>query len=519
MKTDKFEIDIKGDLAYINLSTDYAYQDYQDFLELRNSLPRYNFKFIEDQPVIICDKIYLNIIDDDIKVGKLANHLFDYQIHWIHEFFKMKKLALWWDTGIGKTTEELEIAKQMKGNGRKTLICCPLLVMLQFKMEVEKFYPSIKLISLREHSLEDFMKMGEKIAIVNHEYFRKERDLTGLSAFILDESSILKNENGVYGKNMTKSVISAGIQFRLTASATPAPNDWEELSTHALLLGKISTNQEFYADFFIKDKNMRWVPRAHSVEKFYRWMSGWSILMRHPEKYGFKDNTKKPPDYRLQIDELKLTQEQKDLISEKYGTGGQVSFMAEIPKDKGIVNRNKMAQISRGFVYEGGKVQKYVKTNKLEYTRNLCYNKHKDESIIIWTNFDSEGVILEDGFNGKGDHAILSGKTKEDERVSIINKFILGEIRIIITKPRILGFGLNLQHVSIMIYYGISDSYEQFYQSLRRAYRRGQTKHLNVYVPITELEQEIMANINLKDERWERLIERQENSYMEAKNA
>ncbi len=141
------------------------------------------------------------------------------------------------------------------------------------------------------------------------------------------------------------------------------------------------------------------------------------------------------------------------------------------------------------------------------------YIEYPDDQFIILTELDEEEVILQEFFGSSGDYVVLNGKTKEYDREQIVNDFIDGKIRVLITKPKIIGFGLNLQNCHRLIYYGISDSYERFYQSLRRCYRRGQDKHVQAYIPITGLEKPIMDNINLKSERWEKLIDEQEMRY------
>ena len=154
-----------------------------------------------------------------------------------------------------------------------------------------------------------------------------------------------------------------------------------------------------------------------------------------------------------------------------------------------------------------------IKTNKPDYTFKKAYLEFPEDQFLILTELDEEEIILSERFGEREDYAIINGKTKEDERERLVDMFIDGKLRILITKPRIIGFGLNLQNCFRLILYGISDSYERFYQVIRRCYRRGQLKNVQVYIPITHLESPIMNNINLKSDKWEKMIYDQESRY------
>ncbi len=534
------EIVIHGDLAKVNLGTDYTMQDYYNFMSLREYLPRYEFEYDENSvPWLVTDKINLNIDDHEYDFIKMSDHLFDYQKHFTQLALEKSKFAVFLDTGLGKTSIEIEFAVQLANNGIKSLIICPLLVLSQFKREILKFYPWFHVSSdsteeilkeliehdskvgvhlLRKSSLDAFKESTDMIGLVNFEFFRQEKDLDGINGLILDESSILKSEHGVYGKNIINSCNKYNVHYRLAASATPAPNDYAELANHALFLGKIKTYSQFFGDWFQKDfkDQSKWLLRPHAKDKFYRYLSSWSILMRHPDKFGFNDNINPPPPYKIHIDELELTKDQIKKANDYFlGYDDDITIDIDSIK-KGITNRNKMAQISRGFFYETIDKKKTVTRHdslKPDYTYNKCINEFPDDQFIIMVELDEEEEILKEKLGESETIKTISGKTKEDDREKIVNDFIDGKVRILITKPKIIGFGLNLQNCFRMIYYGISDSYERFYQSVRRCYRMGQLKNVQVYIPITLLETPIMNNINLKSDNWELMIEEQENYY------
>ncbi len=515
------EIVIVGELAKVNLGLDYSMDDYYKFMKLREVLPRYDFEYIGDIPWLITDKINLDIRSHEYSEVEMSPHLFDYQRFLVKHALEKAKYAIFLDTGLGKTSIELEFGVQLAKNGIKSLIVCPLLVITQFKREIKQFYPDLNVHLLRQSSLEEFKKSDDMIGLINHEFFRHERDLNGIGGFILDESGICKSEHGVYGKNMISSCNKYNVHYRMAGSATPAPNDYAELANHALLLGKIKTYSQFFGDWFQKDfkDQTRWILRPHAKDKFYEYLASWSIIMRHPDRFGFNDNIEPPPDYELNIEDLGLTKDQiKTANSELLGKDEEYDLYLDEFK-KGITVRGKLAQLSKGFIYLGKGKERHtrrVESNKPSFMHKKCYQEYPDEQFLIWVELDEEEEILKETFAMYDDFEIISGKTKDDDRERIVNDFIEGKTRMLITKPKILGFGLNLQHVRYMIYYGISDSYERFYQSLRRAYRRGQLYNLKVFVPITELEKPIMDNIGIKSDNWEKLIEEQENYFKEA---
>jgi len=554
------EIIVDGELARINLGTGYTMEDYYDFMKLRDILPRYELEYVDDVPWVTTDKVHLNITDGEYTFSELSDHLFDYQKFFTRLALEKTKYAIFLDTGLGKTSIEIEVAVQLAQNGIKCLIVCPLLVLTQFKREILKFYPWFKssleysddvlkelvghesqvgIHLLRKSNLQAFKDSDDMIGLVNFEFFRKEQDLSGIGGFILDESSILKSENGIYGRNIINSCVRNNVHYRLAASATPAPNDYAELANHALFLGKIKTYSQFFGDWFQKDfkDQSRWLLRPHAKDKFYSYLSSWSILMRHPSRFGFSDNIEPPPDFDLFIDDLGATDEQIKMVAVNDEWISEKEIKKRRPKGepeydpekinlwalkKGITIRGKLAQISKGFLYYYDELKKRqsvrVESKKPDYTFEKCYVEFPDDQVLIWTELDEEEIILSERFEGFDDFAIINGKTPDAERERLLNAFLVGEVRVLITKPKILGFGLNIQHIQRMIYYGISDSYERFYQSLRRAYRRGQTRRLQVYIPITELESPIMDNLNLKSESWEKLINEQENYFRDANN-
>lgn len=345
------------------------------------------------------------------------------------------------------------------------------------------------------------------IEVENHPSF-------SVNGLLVHNSSILKGGIGGEGK-IARNIIKAskGIRFKYAASATPAPNDRIEYAMTCLFLEYIRSEKEFYAQYFV-NKDGKYVLRRHAVEKFYRYLAHWSIFIRSPKAYGFNDNLAglKPwKEIRIPVD---MTPEQLDLISRYSGKDNQTILPGIATTPSTMTQRGKYSQISKGFVYENGKVKTYTKSLKPKAITDIV-QKHHGEQVIIWGVFDEEGEILLrelDELNYRVVH--ITGKTKPIQRIEYIDKFRHGELDIIISKPRILGFGLNFQFCRIAIYSGLSDSFEQYYQSVKRIHRYGQEKQVLIYLPYTDYEEAILTNVLSKQKQAEQDFEYQEKLYI-----
>lgn len=450
---------------------------------------------------------------------ELTEGLFDYQkvcvkIGWIKE-----RYCFFLEPGLGKTLILGELARQIHAStDGKIILCIPLNVISQFE-EMMSFFPDFpEYEHFHRKNLEAWCKdenSKTRIAFVNHEYFIQERTLENVAAFLIDESSIFKGGVGGNGKISTNIIkATKEVRYKFAASGTPAPNDRVEYAIHALFMELVRSEKEFYGQFFV-NKDNNYVLRKHATEPFYRYLSTWSIFIRNPKVYGFEDNLKDVLPWQEIHTPVELTKEQENFIKrfDIFVQGSKHSLYTSKKLSKhGLKQRSKLSQVSKGFMYDNGKTHK-IETNKPDAIVDICW-QHKDEQIIIWTVFDEEGDILHDRLKNEGYNVVhLTGKTKEEDRLKYIEQFRHNEIQIMISKPRILGFGLNLQYCHIAIFSGLQDSFELYFQAIKRVHRYGQDKQVLIYLPYTIYEEMILQNVLNKEATVKEDFDYQEKLY------
>lgn len=447
--------------------------DYRKFIKAK-SLPTYK---VTGHVVEFPDE-YAHELGIDIDVKKFRNWdpskwLFDYQKHIVKLSIEKKKFAIFADCGLGKTLMFLEFAQaahqQLKD--KQVLIVSPLMVVNQTCDECEKFYgfrPEI----VKSKDLNEWTKGNGKIGITNYDAMTDDVIQGNLGALILDESSMLKSHYGKWGQTILR--IGQGLSWKLCCTGTPAPNDRIEYANHAVFLDHFQNVNAFLATYFVNkgQTNERWVLKPHALKPFYRSLSAWSFFLTDPSTYGFEDNSESIPPIHVHIHDVELTKEQKDIVGVESG-----ELFAT--KMGGITSRSVMGQIAKGN-YRG----KDIHSNKPKAIRELI-ESWPNESTIIWCIYNREQELLEKEFP---DAASITGATPIDKRQELIDKFKSGEIKVLISKPKMLGFGLNLQIATRQIFSGLQDSYESYYQAVKRSNRVGSTKPLNVHIPLTDIE-------------------------------
>lgn len=500
---------------------DFSLNEYLDLIKIR-ALPDYdvNGNSISFRNFYLDEKYREQA---DALPLPLNDKLFDYQQIVTRVAYIKEKYALFMDAGLGKTYCLGELARQIyhKYDG-KIIICVPLNIMHQFEEMILDFFPDFPAFDHLHGSkmtLKEWCYYGDnRICFVNHERFIKEQELHNVDAFLLDEASILKGGqggNGKIAKNIIKSTL--GVRYKYAASATPAPNDRTEYAMIAQFLEIVRTEFEFYSLFFtIKDDS--YVLKRHATDAFYRYLASFSIFIRSPKAYGFNDNLEGLKQWQEKYKRVEMTTEQLNMIG-KWSTNGKQGMLPGVAtKPRGMTQRGKFSQISKGFVYridnDGKKTTTLVNSEKPKTIRKII-ESHPNEQFIIWTVFDEEGDILERELSKTGLNIVhVTGSTKEDKRVEYIDQFRHGDIDIIISKPRILGYGLNFQFCRIAIYSGLQDSYEQYYQSVKRIHRYGQEKQVLIYHVFTQYEEAILQNVLKKQTEMQRDFEYQERLYI-----
>jgi len=418
-----------------------------------------------------------------------AKHgLFDYQRDIIKLAIRKQKYCVFADCGLGKTLIFLEFCRYVNkqvGNKQCILIVSPLMVIEQTIAEAKRFYDKYNIRQLHASNLQDWLDHGHGIGITNYEAIRPELKTDQLGALIIDESSMLKSAYGKWGTKLIE--MGKGLRWKLALTGTPAPNDRIEYANHAVFMDAFPTVNSFYARFFVNrgQTNNRWDMKPYAIEPFYRSLSHWCIFLTNPGTYGWKDNSEELPPIIQHIHDIPLTDQQTEIA---YQTTGRL-FADEIG---GITSRSVLSQLAKGN-YRG----KRIPTNKPQYIRELI-DSFNGDSTIIWCLYNEEQKILEETLP---EAASIKGSTEFEERSRVINGFKAGKIKTIISKPKILGFGLNLQIATRQVFSGLMDSYESYYQAVKRSNRYGAKGPLHVHIPITDIERPMIETVLAKADR------------------
>jgi hypothetical protein len=459
---------------------------YMQFLQLRQS-PVYNWK---GSAAVVPDE-YASSFGMKAKRRKASydpcSKCFDYQRDIVGIAIRKKKYAIFADCGLGKTLMILEFARHAsKQSGGKLLIVSPLMVCKQTVDEASRFYDDLSIGRIVASDLQEWLSSndGPLIGVTNYEAIREGLKRGKLKGLVLDESSMLKSHYGAWGTRLIE--LGRGLEWKLCATGTPAPNDRIEYANHAVFLDRAKTVNEFLACYFINrgETQNRWELKPHALRPFYKSLSDWSIFLTNPAVYGWRDNVGVTPPINVHIHHIDLTDEQR--TAAQALTGNLVTTSVG-----GIGQRGKLSQIAKG--------KNGIASNKNDFIRSLV-DSWSDESTIIWCNYNDEHEQMEGTFP---DAVSISGDTKESDRQSMIDRFKSGEVRTLITKPKILGFGLNLQVCTRQVWSGLKDSYEEYYQGVKRSNRIGSTRPLNVHIPVTELEVPFVENVLRKADRVE----------------
>lgn len=409
------------------------------------------------------------IEDSGFEVTELNPYLFDFQKDIVRWALRKGKAALFEDTGLGKTIQQLAWADAVcKHENGKVLILAPLAVSKQTAQESIKFGIECNLCECDED-------VKDGINITNYEKLHK-FNTDQFVGVVLDESSIIKSYSGKTTGELIERFRFT--KYKLACTATPSPNDFTELGNHAEFLNVMTMN-EMLSMYFINDASNGngWRLKQHSVAEFFKWIAEWAIMIKSPSDLGFDDTKYKLP-------ELKM----KNIIVESQADETQLFAMpAETLQERRQARKNSL-------------------NDRVNVAINFALS-YGDEPVLIWCNYNDESTLLKkqiDKLKKPNDIAyeIKGSDTNERKEKGLIG-FAKNEITYLISKPSICGFGMNWQNSHTMIFCGLSDSYEQFYQAIRREYRFGQTKEVNVYVITSEAESSILNNIKEKQARHE----------------
>ena len=397
----------------------------------------------------------------DIPLDYIHDNLFDFQKAIVKWALNRGRAAIFAGTGLGKTAIQCEWARQIFIETHQSiLIVAPLAVAQQTTKEAKK------LIDLNI----GYIRSGDEaifpgIYITNYEMLDK-FDMDDFGGVVLDESSILKHQQGKVRTQIIESC--ANVPYKLSCTATPAPNDYMELGSQCEFLGIMSAI-EMMAMFFVHDGGevSKWRLKGHAKYKFWEWLSTWSVFIQSPSDLGFDGS-------RYELPEL-------NIIEHKIDTNIVDDGLFVTPA-RDLSERRKASRIT------------------LEQRCNLATNivNNSADNFLIWCYLNDESDLLNKNIMLSEQ---VKGSDKIDKKESVLNGFSKGEIANLITKPSIAGFGMNWQHINNMVFVGLNDSWEAFYQAIRRCYRFGQTKPVNVHIITTDLESSIYNNIKRKEDQ------------------
>ena len=394
----------------------------------------------------------------------LPDALFDFQADIVRWALRRGRAALFAGTGLGKTLMALSWADAIvRATGQKVLILTPLAVAAQFIREADKFG-----IPAKQARNQGEVEAG--VTVTNYEKL-EHFDLSAFGGVVLDESSILKAYDG---KTRTQLIDACQqIPYRLAATATPAPNDFMELGNHAEFLGVMSYT-DMLAMFFTHDggETQKWRLKGHAEGAFWRWMCSWSVMLRHPRDLG----------YEVAGFDLPPLQQQQHTVEVEYKPNGDTLFPLEA--------RTMSERI---------KARKDTVADRVAKAASLTPG---DRPMVWWCNLNAESEALAKAIPGAVE---VRGSDSEAEKERKLIGFSTGAFSTLITKPSICGFGMNWQHCADTGFVGLNDSFEQVYQAIRRFWRFGQTKPVNVHFIAAETEGAVVANIRRKEADAERM--------------
>ena len=426
--------------------------DYQDFLSKKRQLDN-NFGF---DPEFVPD------------------FLFPFQQDLVRWAVNKGRAALFCDTGLGKTAMQLTWAQNIvQKTNKPVLVLTPLAVSGQTLREADKF-------GIQAKRSIDGKVSKPGIYVTNYEklhFFDREQ----FSGVVCDESSILKNFKGA-----TKSLVTQfmrKIPYRLLATATASPNDFIELGTSSEALGymgfvdmlgrffKNDQNTSTSAGHRIGGQNVKWRFKGHAEQDFWRWVVSWARAVRRPSDIGYSD--------------------------EGY-------ILPPLVETEHVIKANnprpgELFDIPALTLQEQRQERRITLKDRCELAAKTLTH---DKPGVAWAHLNDEADLLEKLIPGA---VQVKGDQSDERKEEILTGFVNGDFRVLVTKPKITGFGLNWQHAHHMTFFP-SHSFEQYYQGVRRMYRFGQKNKVHVDIVTSEGERGVMANLKRKAEQSDRMF-------------
>lgn len=383
--------------------------------------------------------------------GDLPECMFPFQRDITTWALKRGRAAIFEGTGLGKSLQELAYAVAVANETKREVIhFAPLAVTAQMQREAVKF-------GIEPQTIVNYQRMSH-------------HDLPKAGGVILDESSILKSVDGHYRSALIDAC--SGVPFRLAATATPAPNDFMELGNHAEFLG-VMKYTDMLATFFVHDggETQKWRLKGHAENEFWKWMASWSVMIRKPSDIGYDDTGYDLPPLNYHMHTVKA--------SDDWQGDTMFPIQAQTLSERITARRNTVAE-------------------RVDMAAEITTG---DDQFVWWCNLNAEAELTAKRMGAVN----LHGGLKDDEKERIIIDFQDGKIKRLVTKASIAGFGVNWQGCHQTGFIGLNDSWEQFYQAVRRFWRFGQTMPVDCHIVTSELEGATVANIKRKEADADRM--------------
>lgn len=409
----------------------------------------------------IADKTVLAMPTGLKSYGSLPSGLLPHQVDLTKWALRRGRAAIFADTGLGKSFMEIAWANAIHtATGRDVLILAPLAVAAQTVSEGVKF-------GVKVNHARDGADVVPGINVTNYDRLHR-FDPSAFGAVVLDESSCIKHHTSKTFDTLVEAFSSC--PYRLCATATPAPNDWTELGTHAEFLG-ICTRSEMLAEYFVHDggETQTWRLKGHARGAFWQWVSSWGALVRKPSDLGHDDGLYNLPP-------LTVTEHIVDADGSALVTDGML------------------------FALEASSLSERRAARKASLDERVAAcaaiaNADK-QPWIVWGELNAETDALTKAIDGAVE---IRGSDDTEVKEQRLADFAAGKIRVLVTKPSIAGWGLNWQHCARMAFVGVTDSFESYYQATRRCWRFGQEREVHVHIFSSNLEGAVLANLKRKE--------------------
>lgn len=400
----------------------------------------------------------------NVELTDINRNAFEWQKLLIKWSLMKGKCANFQECGLGKTIQQLCFADETrKYTGKPSIILAPLAVANQTKQQGEHFNIDVNICE----SQKDISQNA--VNITNYEKLHN-FDCSVFGSVALDESSILKNNIGKIRTQLIEKFKYT--PFKSCYSATPAPNDFMELGNHSEFLGVMSYF-EMLATFFVHDGGdvSKWRLKGHAEDAFWDWIASWACVVPNPSILGYDDDRYNLPP--LNIEQITVKSQMQDDLGQMLLFPSSTQTLQE------------RARARRESLEERAKTACEIANST-------------NEQQLVWCDYNAESELLSKNINGAVE---VKGSDSDEHKIRAMLGFANGDIRVLVSKPSICGYGMNWQNCNNEIFVGLSDSFEKYYQAIRRCWRFGQDKPVNAYIVVSEAEGAVKDNIERKQKQ------------------